>query len=149
MEVTQVTLSKTRLSSVIKHRRVALGLTQQQLADRAGVTKNYVTMVERGARKGVSFLVRVLLAEALGIPAMQVLTTREAEILAMVSRSFALEGAESVVWQLQRCMESGGRLKPTVSKVGAALAIRRMINELPDRREELERLRGRLNELFR
>src|SRR5262245_50205904 len=111
---------------MIKRRRLALGLTQEQLAQRAGVTKNYVTMVERGTRKGVSLLLRVQLAEALGIPPTQVLTAQEAQVLElMLGAALSREGAEAVVWQVQRCLESEER--PTVSEASARVALRKLM----------------------
>ena len=116
-------MARKRLSSVIRQRRLERGLTQEQLAEKAGVTKNYVTMVERGARKGISFMVRVLLADALGIPATQVLTAEEADALRLVDKALSLDGAEAVVWQLRHCLASQPRLTPTVSKFAAAVSI--------------------------
>ena len=59
--VTVVTVARRRLRSVIRERRIERGLTQEQLAKKAGVTTHYVTMVERGSRKGICFLVRIAL----------------------------------------------------------------------------------------
>jgi transcriptional regulator with XRE-family HTH domain len=131
---------------VIKQRRIERGLTQEQLAKKAGVTKNYVTMVERGSRKGISFLVRVALADALGIPVLEVITPSEAKILALVEKGVTSEGAEVYLWSLRKCIETGER--PPGSKVGAQLVIRKAIAEHPDQRADLEAVRGRLNELF-
>jgi len=53
---------------VIKKLREAKGLTQEQVAKQAKVTKNYITMLERGARKSPSLPVLRRIAKALGVP---------------------------------------------------------------------------------
>ena len=45
----KVDLSR-RFGRVIRRRREAAGLSQEELAFRAGVTRNYVSLVERGHR---------------------------------------------------------------------------------------------------
>jgi transcriptional regulator with XRE-family HTH domain len=50
----------------LAHRRVAVGLTQDALAARLGVTRNHVSMVERGHRC-VSRRLAPAWAEALGV----------------------------------------------------------------------------------
>jgi transcriptional regulator with XRE-family HTH domain len=147
MEVTRVTLVANKLKSMIRHKRISLGLTQQQLADKAGVTKNYVTMVERGVRKEVSFLTRVMLADALGIPLAQVLTLKELQILSRVHKGITDQGAESVVWQLEQCLKE--KLTPTVPKTLSQVALRRLMQRYPENREKLEAISARLKELYR
>jgi transcriptional regulator with XRE-family HTH domain len=49
------------------------GLTQRQVAAKAGVSKNYITMLESGARKSTSLSVLKRLAKALGVPATELL----------------------------------------------------------------------------
>jgi transcriptional regulator with XRE-family HTH domain len=51
-----------RLSTVVKKMREEQGLTQAQLAKKAGVTGAYVSMIESGVRKNPS------LPRALGVP---------------------------------------------------------------------------------
>jgi transcriptional regulator with XRE-family HTH domain len=140
-------LPPQKFKSLIRQKRIALGLTQQQLADKAGVTKNYVTMVERGVRKEVSFLTRVMLADALGIPLPRVLTLKELQILSRVHRGITDQGAESVVWQLEHCLKE--KLTPSVPKTSSLVALRRLMQRYPDKREKLEAIRGRLHELYR
>ena len=135
------------MGSLIRQKRIELGLTQQQLADKAGVTKNYLTMVERGARKNVHFLVRVALAHALGIPVLQVIRKDEEPQLRFLVDSITLGQAELAVWSLARCIRDGQ--KPGVgSKFGAQLALARVAAEHPERESELQEIRGRLNDLF-
>jgi transcriptional regulator with XRE-family HTH domain len=56
------------MGQVIKQIRTARGFTQAELAARAKVTKNYITMLERGAGDpSISVLRR--LAKALDVPA--------------------------------------------------------------------------------
>jgi transcriptional regulator with XRE-family HTH domain len=58
---------------VIKKLRTDRGLTQEQVAQKAGVTKNYITMLETGARKTPSLPVLKRLAKALGVPVTELL----------------------------------------------------------------------------
>ena len=132
---------------MIRQKRIQLGLTQEQLANKAGVTKNYVTMVERGMRKGVSPMVRAVLADALAIPLTDVLSIEELEVFTLVQKAATRDMSGAVVWQLSRCLEGG--TAPTVSKTSAQLALRVLMQAQPDRRRELEAVRGRLNELYK
>jgi len=132
---------------LIRQKRVALGLTQEQLANRVGVTKNYVTMVESGARKNVDVLVRIALADALGISPLDVLTQEEQAKLTLLQQAVTLEASEVYVWHLQRCIQEGER--PTGSKYGAQIALRRVATARPERGEELKAIRARLNQLYR
>ena len=58
---------------MIKKLRTDRGLTQEQVAQKAGVTKNYITMLETGARKTPSLPVLKRLAKALGAPVTELL----------------------------------------------------------------------------
>jgi len=60
-------VSPKRLSHVLKKLRNAQGLTQEQVAEKAGVSKNYITMLETGTRKSPSLPVLKRLAKALGV----------------------------------------------------------------------------------
>jgi len=62
-----------RLSAVIRKLREDRGLTQEQVAKKAGVSKNYITMLEAGARKNPSLPVLKKLAKALGVPVTELL----------------------------------------------------------------------------
>ena len=52
----------------VRRRRVALGLTLEQLAERSGLTPNYIGTVENG-RRDPSLSTVMSLAEGLGVPA--------------------------------------------------------------------------------
>lgn len=41
----------TGVGNIIKRRRMELGLTQQDVADRAGISRQYVAEIEAGRRK--------------------------------------------------------------------------------------------------
>lgn len=56
-----------RLGTYIASRREAMGITQSQLADRAGVPRQTVNRLEQGITKLPGALVRRQLAEALGV----------------------------------------------------------------------------------
>lgn len=66
-------MSPKRLSEVIKTLRTQRGLTQAQVARKAGVTKNYITMLERGERKNPSLDIMKKIARALGVPLTELL----------------------------------------------------------------------------
>ena len=53
---------------MIKRLREERGLTPEELAKRAGVTKPYVSMIEGGERKSPSLPILKRLAKALGVP---------------------------------------------------------------------------------
>jgi transcriptional regulator with XRE-family HTH domain len=141
-------LSPKGVGAVIKAKRLALGMTQEQLANTAGVTKNYVTMVEAGTRKGVSFMVRLLLAETLGIEPSLVLDADERRQLSFLENALTLGAAETFVWSLTRWRDADMKA-PTGSKFGAQVAIRRVLSAHPERKEELANLRRSLNRIYR
>jgi len=53
---------------VVKKMREEQGVTQAQLAKKAGVTEAYVSMIEGGVRKNPSLPILKRLARALGVP---------------------------------------------------------------------------------
>ncbi len=55
------------LADVIHKRRLSVGMSQQELACRAGFTRTYISDMERGARN-MSFINLKRLADALGLP---------------------------------------------------------------------------------
>ncbi len=61
-------MSPRRLSTVIRKLREERGLSQKALAERAGVTDAYITMIEKGKRKNPSLAILKRLARALGVP---------------------------------------------------------------------------------
>lgn len=66
------------LATVIRQRRLEVGLSQEQLADNADLHRNYVSGIERGVYNiGVSNL--VALAEALQTTASALLAQAESE----------------------------------------------------------------------
>jgi transcriptional regulator with XRE-family HTH domain len=69
-EVSQV------VNQVIRLRRIALGLSQQQLADLCGVKRSYVCDVERGARC-ISLNSLFRFAKGLGMKPSQLVLTAE------------------------------------------------------------------------
>ena len=60
-------------SAQIRRIRVAKGLTQCEVAKGAEVTKNYITMLEIGARQNCSLPVLRRIAKALGVPVAKLL----------------------------------------------------------------------------
>ena len=60
-------MADPRLASRLKERRIEAGLTQAELADRAGVSRKTINTVENGVFTP-SVLVALTLAQALGVP---------------------------------------------------------------------------------
>jgi transcriptional regulator with XRE-family HTH domain len=58
---------------MIRKHREAKGMTQEQVAQKAGVTKQYITMLEAGKRESPSLPVLRRLAKALGVPVRELL----------------------------------------------------------------------------
>lgn len=69
---------KAVLAANLRRIRVATGLSQEGLADRAGLHRTYISSVERG-RRNVSLQNIYVLAEALGVDPADLLTTPAAE----------------------------------------------------------------------
>lgn len=59
----------------VREYREAGGETQQELADRVGYSRSYITQIESGAKAANSRKVLIALAEAFGLEGMHVLTT--------------------------------------------------------------------------
>ncbi len=64
---------KKGLGPMLKKLREQKGWTQAELATRAGVTPEYVTMLERGARTNPTIETLKRLAKALGVPVAELL----------------------------------------------------------------------------
>lgn len=67
-----------RLGRVVRTHRSAAGLSQEALADRSGLHRTYISLLERGLRNP-SIDVLVTLAAVLGVPASQLLAEAEDE----------------------------------------------------------------------
>ena len=67
------TASHTRLVANLKRLRGERNLTQAQLADRAGLNRVYVTLLEGGNRKNPSLEALDQLADALGVSVIDLL----------------------------------------------------------------------------
>lgn len=64
------------LGLVIREHRRSIGLTQPQLAERAGVSENNVSLIERGATR-VAVDTLFALGDALGVTASELLAKAE------------------------------------------------------------------------
>ena len=75
-------------------RRKSMGLSQEALADRAGVSRNYISIIERGEAHNVSTKILGQLAVALGTTPTELMgQPDQAEILiSRTLREFGLEG---------------------------------------------------------
>jgi transcriptional regulator with XRE-family HTH domain len=62
--------------SVISKHRKALGISQERLADEAGLHRTYISLIERGQRT-VSLDTIIKLAKALGVTAAELLSDFE------------------------------------------------------------------------
>ena len=61
-------MSPKRVGRMIQRLREEKGLSQRQLASRAGVTNGYISQLEAGDKKNPSLAVLQRLAKALGVP---------------------------------------------------------------------------------
>lgn len=61
-----------RLGDNVRRRRLSLGFSQENLADRSGLHRTYIGGVERGERN-ISLLNLLRLAKALGAPVTELL----------------------------------------------------------------------------
>ncbi len=69
---------KAILAANVRRIRVATGLSQEGLADRAGLHRTYISSLERGQRN-VSVQNIFLLADALGVPPAELLSASPVE----------------------------------------------------------------------
>lgn len=67
---------KARLGAVIRHRRTALSMTQEQFAEKCGLHRTYIADIERGARN-VSLENIERISKGLGVSIWEIL--KEAE----------------------------------------------------------------------
>lgn len=81
------TIESTSFGTLLRHLRLAAGLTQEKLADRAGVSAKAVSDLERDPRRTPRLDTAVLLADALGLDA-----EGRARILAAVQSRGATTG---------------------------------------------------------
>lgn len=58
--------TKKRLGEVVRNLRLELGLSQQQLAERCGLARPYIGIIERG-EKAMTIETAVRIAEGLGV----------------------------------------------------------------------------------
>ena len=68
-----VSIGTRRLSGVISGLREAKGMSQRDLARKAGVTPGYIAQLEMGLRKNPSLIVLQRLAKALGVKVTELL----------------------------------------------------------------------------
>ena len=61
--------SSVTFADLLRHHRAAAGLTQEELAARAGLSVDAISTLERGARRRPRKETVALLAEALALPA--------------------------------------------------------------------------------
>jgi transcriptional regulator with XRE-family HTH domain len=67
-----------RLGQVVREHRLAAGLSQEELADRAGLHRTYISLLERGLRNpSVDALSKI--GRAIGAPASRLLAEAEEE----------------------------------------------------------------------
>ncbi|CAM3923526.1 helix-turn-helix domain-containing protein [Tsukamurella strandjordii] len=64
------------MSAMVRARRLSAGLTLDALAERVGVTKSYLSKVERG-RSTPSIAIALRIAEALGVDAAEIFVDRD------------------------------------------------------------------------
>lgn len=83
----------------VKQRRQELGLNQQEVADRAGVTRGYVSRLENG-KSGSRTLELSKIVEALGLRLADLIGETDAEMSAEIRRRTA--GGDEIVMIFER-----------------------------------------------
>ncbi len=68
------------LGRTVHRHRIALGISQEDLADQVGLDRTYVSGIERGIRNP-TFLVLLRLARVLGIPAARLMETEDETLI--------------------------------------------------------------------
>ena len=61
------TMTETGFGELLRHYRIAAGLTQEELAERAGVSIRGISDLERGARRTPHLTTASMLADALAL----------------------------------------------------------------------------------
>ena len=74
------TSTKSRFGNAIRGRRAELGISQEELAQRAGMTRTYVGEIETGRRNPALINIEKL-ARALGVPVAALFTDYGADYL--------------------------------------------------------------------
>ena len=64
------------LGQIVYRQRMALGISQEDLADQVGLDRTYISGIERGIRNP-TFLVLLRLAQALGVPPARFMESNE------------------------------------------------------------------------
>lgn len=60
-------MDRQELSRQVMQRRKELGLSQTELAEKTGISRNYISLIERGEASNISMKILNLLAGALGV----------------------------------------------------------------------------------
>lgn len=66
-ELTQNELTQNEFAQRVRDRRIQEGLSQQELADKIGISRNYLSQIERGQATNLSWQLRERLASVLGL----------------------------------------------------------------------------------
>jgi transcriptional regulator with XRE-family HTH domain len=101
-----------QVGRALRESRVGIGLTQQQLAERAGLSVSFVSFLESGRKKG-SLETYHRLARALGVPLAHLFSTSAPSGWTPRRKSAAFEGLTAAehraLWKLVRAFK--GRRK--------------------------------------
>jgi len=115
----------THLGDAIRHRRIEIGMTQQQLATKTNLHRTYVTDVESGHRN-ISMLTCFSLTEALLCALSLPLTTAERALKGIVS-PYGTKGGLSKASQL---LHSNDRFCQELDIVALELEVRANLSKL-------------------
>lgn len=74
--VASIEAFQRKFGQIVRRRRERLALSQEELADRCGLHRTYISLLERGI-KSPSLRVILLLAQGLGTPAHQLMKDAE------------------------------------------------------------------------
>ena len=67
------------VGNLIRVRRIRCGMSQKQLAEKSGISENYISMIERGVQKAVTVTTLEQIAVALNATLILSLSEQESE----------------------------------------------------------------------
>jgi len=102
-------MNSQELGQQVKKKRQELGMSQDSLATQADISRNYLSIIERGEAKNVSMGVLTQLAAALGVTPGELIGEAADTLISPALREFALKDGLSfaVIDRLSRIPRRG------------------------------------------